>query len=106
MRNNHDCYQETYDRDRKCKSTTKKPIDINTPVKLEPIVTVGRINTECAKPEISRQSWKKSECNRTCEFVIKQTIYVEIPICYDVDSDIGPSFIDCRDNAPEEEIEC
>ena len=117
MKNNYDFFNESYDcfkdsydrnkdRDRKCKHTIKKPIDIQTPVKLEPSVTVGRISTECAKPEISRQynSQNNSRCeggNRACEFVIKQTIYVEIPICYDVDSDIGPSYVDCRDYTPE-----
>jgi len=96
MNNNYDYSDDAYDRDRKCKSITKTPIEISTPIKIEPIVKVGRITKECGKPEIRWDTEKKSDCNRACEFVIKQTIYVEIPICYDVETDIGESYVDCK----------
>jgi len=96
MDNNYKCIGNNYDRDCKCKSITKTPIEISTPVKIKPIVKVGRITEECGKPEICWCNEKGSDCKRACEFVIKQTIYVEIPICYDVETDVGESYVDCR----------
>ena len=106
---NYDSYEDFYDINRKnknhgdpcgdnrrCRSVTKKPIDISTPITVEPNVRVGRINTECADSEILWRNERKSGCRRTCEFVVKQTIFVEIPISYDVNTDVGESFIDCR----------
>ena len=96
MNKNFDCYENNNDKDCKCKSITKKPVDISTPVKIEPIVNVGKITTECSKSEICWNTEKKPDCKRACEFVIKKTIYVEIPICYDVDVQVNPSYIDCK----------
>jgi len=73
-------------RDCNCESLTNKNIEINTPVNVEPTVKVGKIRRECGKPQICHV--------RGCEFVIKQTICVEIPICYDIDVDIGDSYTD------------
>ena len=96
MNYNYDYYEDGYDRDRKCRSITKKPIEISTPVKIEPIVKVGKITKECGKPVICWDTEKEPDFTRACEFVIKQTIYVEIPICYDVETDVGESYVDCK----------
>jgi len=99
MNDSHDCYKEDYyDKgSRGCKNTIKAPIGISTPVRVEPSVMHGRVNVHCGTPEIVRNSGKSRECNGGggCEFVISQTICVEIPICYDVDTDIGASYIEC-----------
>ena len=92
MNNNCGCPENTRDRDHACKSTVKKPIDIFTPVSIEPTVRAGRIKTHCDRPRIC---WP-TDCNRTCDFIIKQTIYVEIPMHYNVETDIGDSHIDCK----------
>ena len=70
-----------------CERVINKDIEISTPVSASPIVKVGKIKRECCKPQICHV--------RGCEFVIKQIICVEIPICYDVDVDIGDSYTDC-----------
>ena len=58
----------------------------------------GRIKTECGRPEITPFTEGRNECGRrrACNFVIKQKIEVEIPISYEVDTDIGESFVDCN----------
>ena len=83
-------------RDTACRSTVKKNIDISTPVRVEPNVRAGRIRTECYRPRICPPTEGDFEGNRACDFVIKQTINVEIPMFYDVETDIGESHIDCR----------
>jgi len=96
MNINYDCFDHSHDRDRKCKSITKTPIEINTPIKIDPIIKIGKITKECGKLEICWDTEKNPGCKRACEFIIKQTIYVEIPICYDVETDIGESYVDCK----------
>lgn len=96
MKTDYDCFDDDYGRDRKCKSIAKTPVKISTPIKIEPIAKIGRITKECGKPEIYWNTEEKCNRNRACEFVIKQTIYVEIPLCYDVETEIGESYVDCR----------
>ena len=81
-----------------CSSTIRKPIDISTPVRVEPNVRAGRIRTQCERPRICPPSDGGFDCarDRACDFVIKQTINVEIPMHYDVKTDIGESHIDCK----------
>ena len=70
-----------------CERVVSKNIEIDTPVSVEPTVKIGKIKQECGKPQICR--------THGCEFIIKQTICVEIPICYDVGVDVGDSCTDC-----------
>ena len=95
MNNNYNC---PACRSTGCKSTVRKPIDVLTPVRIEPNVRAGRIRTECERPRICPPSDSEFDCNRNrvCDFVIKQTINVEIPMFYDVETNIGESHIDCR----------
>ena len=86
---NKDCNCATPSKkDCDCVSVICKNIEIDTPVSVDPSIKVGKIKRECGKPQICHV--------RGCEFVIKQTICVEIPICYDVDVDVGDSYTDCK----------
>ena len=96
MSKNCNCHRNTCRRDWKCKSRANQLMDINTPVRVEPIVDVGRIKTVYRRPRICFHTKRPNCCKCACEFIIKQTIDVEIPICYDVDVDIGNSYVDCK----------
>ena len=96
MNNNCSCSKNACGKDHKCRSITKKPIDIDTPVRVEPTVKVGRIKTEYQRPEVCWYDEGEADCKHACEFVIRQTISVEIPICYDVQTDVGESCVDCK----------
>lgn len=88
------CHRNTHYRDWKCKSIINQSIDINTPIRIEPTVKVGRMRTRCRKPRICFHTDNGNKS--ACEYVIKQTIDIEIPVCYDVETDIGDSYIDCK----------
>ena len=94
---NNDCNCSAC-RSTRCKNTLRKPIDIFTPVRVEPDVRAGRIRTQRERPGICPPSESELGCNhdRACDFVIKQTINVEIPMHYDVKTDIGESHIGCK----------
>ena len=80
---------------KECKKITNKCIEVNTPVKLETIVDIEDISVKSNEPQIICNSKKKCHNNYICEFVIKQTLLVEIPICYQTDADAGDSFVKC-----------
>ena len=88
-----DGHNECGGRDCACESVTRQRLDVSTPVRVVPIVQAGSIMINCEKPKIC--GFTERPCKRVCEFIIKQTINIEIPICYDIRTDIGDSFIDC-----------
>ena len=84
-----------------CLATTNHNIDVNTPIRLNPIVDIGKVKIECQTPKVCGPIQKGCECchckrNKSCDYVIKQTLNIEIPISYSVETDAGNSFIDCN----------
>ena len=94
MNNSCGCSGNSCAKGHKCKSVTKKPIGISTPVRVEPTVKPGRIRTKYERPQICWPAESEGKC--ACDFVIKQTIYVEIPMYYNVETDVGESYVDCK----------
>ena len=84
---------EEHGHERGCKSVTRQRMNINTPIRLEPIVCVGNTTISCEEPKVC--AYAEHPCKHSCEFVIRQTINIEIPIRYDVLTNIGDSFVDC-----------
>ena len=96
MNRNCNCHNDSWIQNRQCKSIANKSIDVNTPVRVEPRVEVGRIRTACQRPRIFFQPERRPNHRHACDFVIRQTINVEIPISYDVETNIGDSYVDCK----------
>ena len=88
-----DGHNERCDKESKCESTTRQRMDVSTPVRVVPVVQVGSARIDCEEPKIC--GYAERPCKRVCEFIIKQKINIEIPICYDIRTDIGDSFVDC-----------
>ena len=76
-----------------CETVTNQIIGVNTPVKLKPLVDIGEMKIDCRDLKLL-----KSPCSNknNCEFTIKQTVSVEIPISYHVDVDTKESYVDCN----------
>ena len=76
-------------------SAVTKCLEASTPIKLRVESELGDTNIECGPPEIcffSRPFW----CRRnSCEFVVNQTLMVEIPIRYLIKADAGESHVEC-----------
>ena len=76
-------------------SVVTKCLKANTPIRLKVVPELGCANVECGTPKICFFS-KPFCCSRnSCEFIVEQTIMVEIPIRYFIKADVGESYIDC-----------
>ena len=96
MYKNSDCSINANNRTYQCQNLAKHSIGVNTPVKVDPIVTVGEVRTACSRPRIFRCPGRNPNCRCASEFVIRQNISVEIPIYYDIETNIGESYVDCK----------
>ena len=80
-----------------CESVAHQRMEVDTPVKID-VASIARcVRIDCCKPIICGHS--EPECHRksSCEFVVKQFIDVRIPICYHVKTDVGESYVKCKD---------
>jgi len=70
-----------------CTKTVTACVEAATPVSLEVTPRMTETHIECGTPRIC--DWSESRyCRKNrCEFTVKQTIIVEIPISYDVKVD-------------------
>ena len=77
---------------------TNKKIEISTPVKIKANSSIENVKIECGEPRISHYS--KPCCyhdKNNCEFIVQQTLNVEIPISYCVKATGGNSYVNCKD---------
>ena len=80
-----------------CIAKTKRLVDVVTPIKLEVIASSEAMDIKCGRPRICDCSRCYSHCHKDgCEFTIKQTLCVEIPISYKVEAKTGPSKTNCN----------
>ena len=78
-----------------CENTVTQCLKTYTPIKLKVQSELGDTDIECGKPEICFASQAKC-CKKDCfEFVVEQTLMVEIPVKYYISADIGESHIEC-----------
>jgi hypothetical protein len=80
-----------------CVGVVKQIVEVNTPVSLEAIANINNTKVDCGEPKIC--SFSKPNCyhdNKTCEFTIKQTLCVEIPISYQIKTKAGNSYMECN----------
>ena len=80
---------------KECKTVVEQSMEICTPFKLEPMVWVGDMVMECLESEIRKRPKNDCQNRNSCEFMVKQTIKVEIPICYSVQVAAGDNYIEC-----------
>jgi len=80
-----------------CGTVAHRRMEVGTPVKIDVVSRSRCVRIECCKPIICGHS--EPECCRksSCEFVVKQFIDVRIPICYNVKTNVGESFVKCKD---------
>ena len=93
-------HHDEHDRDGCC-SVVKKKIGVQTPVEVKVKTHSGHVKVMCSTPYITGGGIEQAAhhhggCGGTkCEFVINQTICLEIPISYRVRTDVKDSFVNC-----------
>ena len=78
-----------------CPVTGKRNIDLCVPVSVIPFAEVGKIITKCVgKPTVENGNCK-GKANEHCDFIIKQTISVEVPVEFGAKVTTGETFVVC-----------
>ena len=68
--------------------------NVKVPVECVPQANIGKIEVGCCgEPEVT------CECTRDCgvRVVLSQSLFVKIPVCYDVKVRTGESHIECKE---------
>ena len=81
----------------KCDAVAHQCMEVGTPVKIDVVSSSRCVRIECCKPFICGHSHPECYRKSSCEFVVKQLIDVRIPICYHVNTNMGESYVKCRD---------
>jgi len=91
------CHKRKFRLASKCEAVAYQRMEVGTPIKIEVASRTRCVRIECCKPIIC--DYSEPECHRrsSCEFVVKQFIDVRIPICYHVKTNVGESFVKCKD---------
>lgn len=110
-----------------CNRVNYQYADVSVPVKVKPFAKVGKIDVECCGEPVIY--YKKGGCfengscedrpydkeelvdfdkkpgkHDICEILIKQTIYVKIPIQYGAFVDVGDEYVQC--GKADSELDC
>jgi len=81
----------------KCITITNQCIEVATPIRLEAITNIKKLKVECGEPKIcSSPMGNYCTGKNNCEFVVKQKLFVEIPIMYHVKTDVGENRVECN----------
>ena len=89
-----------------CPVIGHQSVELCVPVSVHPFAKVGRIVTKCfGKPIIKSGDVCKGEQKENCNFTIKQTISIEVPIEFGTTIDTGETFITCGKPSGEDEDE-
>lgn len=79
-----------------CKNVVHEDVSLSAKVMIDPIVDIGPISTHClTKPEIIPCECKH-DSKRTCSFIVRQRICVEVPIAFGADTIANPLGIVCE----------
>lgn len=81
-----------------CPATGFQKANICVPVTVTPFAHAGATITKCCgEPVVSSAATKtcNGEINGTCNFTIRQTICVEVPVEFGAVSKVGDTFVEC-----------
>ena len=90
-----------------CPVTGKRNVDLCVPVSVIPFAQVGKITTECVgKPSVESKDKCPGKTNENCNFIIKQTISVEVPVEFGAKVTTGETFVVCGKLSDDEDNDC